>query len=98
REDVLGYAFRAPTAGTFGQGSFAGASATTRWSVDEVAAGLTRFVVELSGGSLADGQVDVQTARNDEAANPNLSKQVLTVTVHGASIAEGQSIVDKSPL
>jgi hypothetical protein len=98
REDVLPYRVGTPMSGSFGGGLDKNVSATSRWSVDDVSPGLARFVVELTGVDAAEPKVDVQASANDEAAQPDLGKQVLRLTVHGISIPEGSTVVDKTPL
>lgn len=98
REEVLGYHIAAATSGTFGGGIDRSVSANTRWSTDDLAPGLSRFVVELSGIAIAEPQVDVQASVNDESARPELGKRILRVTVHGISIPEGSTILNRTPL
>ncbi len=96
REDVLGYAVSGSTEAISYDGQAGGYVATTRWSVDQPAIGLARFVVELdTPGAAGTGRGPVPTfeasvARNaedpraqlGEIGDPNLAKWVLTLTVH----------------
>ena len=107
REDVSGYALKAsrdPVASFEGQGAPAAPASqvTSRFSVDEVAPGLARFVVELrrAGNERFMPTFDVGVGSNpDELGDPGGGKWQLQLTVQdGSDGAARERIVDQTPL
>jgi hypothetical protein len=94
REGSLGYAVKADA--SFNMDGEATGTATTRWSVDQVAPGLARFVIEVQ--SQAEPKVTVRAQQNDERANPDLGKWSLYIEVAGATHTPGSQVIDKTPL
>jgi hypothetical protein len=73
----------------------------TAYSVDDVAIGVARFVVQVrdSGGSADQlpGYAQAEVTPNDETARPDFGKWILRLTVGGVG-QDGVTIVDKTPL
>ncbi|MEK6207761.1 MAG: Gmad2 immunoglobulin-like domain-containing protein [Chloroflexota bacterium] len=103
REDVFGY-------GLVGsQDSIAGGEGndgqvpalTTQWSVDSVAPGLARFVIQVAaapGATAALPLFRVDVTANDEANKPEGGKWRYSVTVTNGADQTTHAIVDRSPL
>lgn len=85
REDVAGYDAKAEAElRSDGAKPHAPVNVTTRWSVDEVAPGLARFVVELGPGAPELPDLAATYARNDdEVGDPDRAKWVLRLALPG---------------
>ena len=102
REDVNGQEDASREALEGGDADTAdGDTFTTTWSVDTVAPGLTRFVVQVNstGSTTAPlPQFRIQPQANDEVARPNGGKWTLSVAVWSdGTTPNGTAIVDRTP-
>jgi hypothetical protein len=103
REDVFGYGLvgsRDSIEG--GEGNDGQVPAlTTQWSVDSVAPGLARFVIQVAaapGATAALPLFRVDVTANDEANKPEGGKWRYSVTVTNGADPTTHAIVDRSPL
>lgn len=104
REDVFGYAAVASRKTALGYGDTKADPRTfrTRTSVDAVAPGLARVVIEVDPqyagptGGVPDFKVEV--FENDETNKPLGGKWRLVVTVNGTDTTTGALIIDQTPL
>ena len=70
----------------------------TRWSVDDVAPGVARYVIELAGVE-AEPKVNITATQNDERAQPDLGKWTLNIDLTaGGATPSGMTVIDKTPL
>jgi hypothetical protein len=103
REDVFGYDLvgsRDSIAG--GEGNDGQVpTLTTQWSVDSVAPGLVRFVIQVAaapGATAALPLFSVDVTANDEANKPEGGKWRYSVTVTNGTDQTTHAIVDRTPL
>jgi hypothetical protein len=102
REDVNGHEEASREAVDGGDADTAdGDTFTTTWSVDTVAPGLTRFVVQVNstGSTTAPlPQFRIEPQANDEVARPNGGKWTLSVAVWSdGTTPNGTAIIDRTP-
>jgi immunoglobulin-like protein involved in spore germination/sporulation and spore germination protein len=104
REDVFGYASAGSTSAAPGHGATTGTTRTliTRTTVDQVALGLARVVIE-TDQKKDDPETypdfNVTVAQNDESTNRVGGKWRLVVTVaHSQDRTTGTKIIDATPL
>jgi hypothetical protein len=105
REQVFGYAIdgRLQSVRGFGERGGPQRAARTTYSVDEVAPGLTRFVVQIDQPAGQPTRTypdwDVNVSSNPETFSPDGGKWQLTVEIYGGFDAkQGVEVVDRSPL
>ena len=105
REQVFGYASEGSLQSVRGFGERGGPQRAARatHSVDEVAPGLARFVVEIDQPAGQPTRMypdwDVNVSSNPETFSPNGGKWQLTVEIYGGVDAkQGVEVVDRSPL
>ena len=99
REDVFGYVQASREAISNGDGNTGELpTLTTQWSVDGVAPGLARFVIEVTGSAAKLPLFRVDVTPNDESIKPEAAKWRMTVTVSNGTDRATSAIVDRTPL
>jgi spore germination protein GerM len=99
REDVFDYEQPGRLETIDSEGDARSVTVTTDRSVDSLTGGLARFVIKFPAGERWMPHVKATMTANDERANPDLGKYVLTIEVPGArDTTTREQLVERTPL